>query len=134
MFLQPKRSKYKKLKKGRLPRLTFTSNKLTFGTIGLKSIESGTISARQIESARQAITRKIERKGKLWVRIFPDLPVTSKPTEVRMGKGKGAVDHWATKIGGGRVIFELCGVNKTMAIAAFKTGGAKLPVKTVIFS
>lgn len=134
MFLQPKRSKYKKLKKGRLSRLTFTSNKLTFGTIGLKSIESGTISARQIESARQAITRKIERKGKLWVRIFPDLPVTSKPTEVRMGKGKGAVDHWATKIGGGRVIFELCGVNKTMAIAAFKTGGAKLPVKTVIFS
>ena len=133
MFLQPKRSKYKKVKKGTLPKLAFKSNKLTFGTIGLKAIESGTISAKQIEAARQSINRKIQRKGKLWIRIFPDLPITSKPTEVRMGKGKGAVSHWAVKVGGGNVIFELCGVTKNTAISAFKTGGAKLPIKTVIF-
>ena len=87
MFLQPKKSKYKKIRKGTLPKLTYKSNKLKFGTIGLKSLEAGTISARQLEAARQSITRKIERKGKLWVRIFPSLPITSKPNEVRMGKG-----------------------------------------------
>ena len=134
MFLQPKRSKYKKVRKGTLPNLEFKSNKLQFGTIGLKAAESGTISARQIEAARQSISRKINRKGKLWLRIFPDLPITAKPTEVRMGKGKGSVSFWATKIGGGGVIFELCGVTKNTAIAAFKTGGAKLPIKTIIFT
>ena len=99
----------------------------------MKAIESGTISAKQIEAARQSINRKIQRKGKLWIRIFPDLPITSKPTEVRMGKGKGAVSHWVVKVGGGNVIFELCGVTKNTAISAFKTGGAKLPIKTVVF-
>jgi|TARA_B110000238_G_C16009372_1_gene388127 large subunit ribosomal protein L16 len=134
MFLQPKRSKYKKVRKGTLPKLEFRSTKLQFGTIGLKAIESGTISARQIEAARQSINRKIKRKGKLWIRVFPSLPITAKPTEVRMGKGKGAVDHWAVKIGGGSVLFELCGVTTNTAIAAFKTGGAKLPVKTIVFT
>lgn len=133
MFLQPKRSKYKKVRKGVLPKLEHRSTKLQFGTIGMKALESGTISARQIEAARQSITRKIKRKGKLWIRIFPTLPITSKPTEVRMGKGKGPVDHWAVKVGGGKVLFELCGVNTNIAIAAFKTGGAKLPVRTAVF-
>ena len=108
MFLQPKRSKYKKVRKGTLPKLEYRSTKLRFGTIGLKALESGTISARQIEAARQSIMRKIKRKGKLWIQIFPTTPITAKPTEVRMGKGKGAVSHWAVKVGGGRVLFELC--------------------------
>ena len=133
MFLQPKRSKYKKTKKGTLKKFKFKSNKLEFGTIGLKSAESGIISAKQIEAARQSITRKIQRKGKLWIRIFPDLPITAKPTETRMGKGKGNVKHWAARIAGGAIIFELCGVTKNTATAAFKTGGAKLAVKTLIF-
>ena len=134
MFLQPKRSKYKKLKKGKLKKFTFKNNKLIFGTIGLKSIESGIISARHIEAARQAIVRKIKRKGKLWIRIFPHYPVTKKPTEVRMGKGKGSLSYWASKIQGGTILFELCGVPLNVAIAAFKTGGAKLPLKTIVFN
>lgn len=133
MFLQPKRSKYKKVRKGTLPKLEYRSTKLRFGTIGLKALESGTISARQIEAARQSIMRKIKRKGKLWITIFPTTPITAKPTEVRMGKGKGAVSHWAVKVGGGRVLFELCGVSTNTAIAAFRTGGAKLPIKTAVF-
>jgi len=133
MFLQPKRSKYKKARKGTLPKLEFRSNKLQFGTIGLKALESGTLTARQIEAARQSISRKIKRKGKLWIRVFPSLPITAKPTEVRMGKGKGAVSHWACKVGGGAILFELCGVTKNTAILAFKTGGAKLPIRTSIF-
>ena len=100
----------------------------------MKTVESGTISARQIEAARQSIMRKINRKGKLWIRVFPSLPITKKPTEVRMGKGKGSVSFWAAKVIGGSVIFELCGVNLNTAISAFKTGGAKLPVRTVIFT
>ena len=133
MFLQPKRSKYKKTKKGVLKKMTFKSHKLTFGNIGLKVLESGIISARQLESARQSITRKIKRQGKLWIRIFPDLPVTAKPTEVRMGKGKGAVKHWGAKVASGTVVFELCGVTDAIANIAFRTGGAKLPLKTQIF-
>lgn len=133
MFLQPKKSKFKKVKKGTLNYLNFKSNKLKFGTIGLKAAESGTLSARQIEAARQSIMRKINRKGKLWIRVFPSLPITKKPTEVRMGKGKGSVSFWATKVAGGSIIFELCGVNFNTATSAFKTGGAKLPVKTIIF-
>ena len=133
MFLQPKRSKYKKTRKGKLSHLNFRSNKLKFGKIGLKAAESGTISSRQIEAARQAINRKINRKGKLWIRIFPSTPITRKPTEVRMGKGKGSVSFWASKVSGGSIIFELCGVSKNTAISAFRTGGAKLPVKTLIF-
>jgi len=132
MFLQPKRSKYKKLRKGKLVKLNFKSNKLLFGTIGIKAIESGIISSRHIEAARQAIARKIQRKGKMWIRIFPFYPVTKKPIEVRMGKGKGAVDYWAAKVSGGTVLFELGGIPSNIALAAFKTGGAKLPLKTII--
>lgn len=133
MFLQPKKSKYKKNKKGKLSNLEFKSNRLVFGTVGLKAAESGTISARQLEAARQAISRKIKRKGKIWIRVFPDISITSKPKEVRMGKGKGSVNFWASKIKKGNVIFELCGVNLNLANTAFRTGGAKLPVKTLIF-
>ena len=134
MLLSPKKSKYKKLRKGKLKFLDFKSNRLKFGTIGLKSLESGTISSRQIEAARQAIVRKINRNGKLWIRIFPSMPVTAKPKEVRMGKGKGSVNFWAVKVAGGKVLFEVCGVTEKTAISAFRTGSAKLPVKTkVIF-
>ena len=133
MFLQPKKVKYKKIKKGKLSKFEFKSNQLKFGSIGLKAGESGVISARQIESARQAIVRKIKRKGKFWIRIFPMLPITKKPTEVRMGKGTGSVSHWAIRVRGGTVIFEMCGINSNIAITAFKTGGAKLPIRTIIF-
>ena len=134
MFLQPKKIKYKKVKKGKLSKLEFKSNKLNFGNIGLKAKESGIIHARHIEASRQAISRKIKRKGKLWIRIFPDLPITAKPTESRMGKGKGALSHWGSRIKGGTVLFELCGVkDPNIAIEALKTGGNKLPIKTQIF-
>lgn len=132
MLLQPKRVKYKKIKKGKLARFSYKNN-LDFGTIGLKSLESGFISARQLEAARQAIARKIKKKGKLWIKVYPNLPITKKPTEVRMGKGKGNISHWAAKIKGGSILFEVCGINKKTAIKAFKTGSAKLPVKTQIF-
>ena len=133
MLLQPKKIKYKKIKKGRLRKFNY-KNDLNFGTIGLKALESGLISARQIEAARQAIARKIKKKGKIWIKIFPSLPITKKPTEVRMGKGKGSVSHWVARVRGGSVIFEICGVNDKTAIKAFKTGSAKLPIKTQIFN
>lgn len=133
MFNGPKKTKYKKTKKGKLARLEFKLNDLKFGTIGLKSSESGIINSRQIEAARQAIVRKIKRKGKIWIRIFPDIPITSKPTGVRMGKGKGQFSHWGARIRGGTIIFEICGVNTSTAFPALKTGGAKLPIKTKIF-
>lgn len=132
MFLQPAKIKYKKLRKGKLPKLEYKSTTLKFGTIGLKAAESGLITAKQLEAARQAINRKLKRKGKIWIRIFPNYPITKKPTEVRMGKGKGAVNHWAAKIGGGTILFEICGVTFKKAITAFFTGGAKLPIKTII--
>ena len=132
MILSPKRSKFKKVKKGKLTKFEFKSNNLKFGTVGLKAQESGIISARQIESARQAIVRKVSRKGKLWIRIFPDLPVTNKPREVRMGKGKGSVSFWASRVAGGKILFEICGITKSIAITAFRTGGAKLPIKTKV--
>lgn len=130
MLLQPKKTKYRKYRKGILPTLEFRANKLEFGTFGLKAIESGCISAKQIEAARQAITRKIKRKGRVWIRIFPFLPITSKPIEVRMGKGKGAVKHWVARIGGGTMLFELEGISENVAKSAFHTGAAKLPIKT----
>ena len=133
MFLQPKKIKYKKIRKGRLKKYIHKTNKLTFGNIGLKSCEAGLISARQLEAARQAIVRKTKRNGKLWIRIFPDLPITRKPVEVRMGKGKGSVSHWCAKVKGGTILFELCGIENNIALNAFKTGSAKLPVKTKVF-
>lgn len=134
MLLQPKKTKYTKIQKGILSKFNFCSNRLKFGTIGLKAVKSSTISSRQIEAARQAIVRKLNKKGKLWIRIFPDISITAKPTEVRMGKGKGNFSHWGVKVKAGTVLFELCGVPKNMALLAFKTGGSKLPIKTLIFS
>jgi large subunit ribosomal protein L16 len=132
MLLQPKKTKFKKIQKGKLSKLNYRSNKLKFGDIGLKATKSGMISSRQIEAARQAIVRKLNRKGKLWIRVFPTFPVTAKPTEVRMGKGKGAFSHWSVKVSAGTVLFEVYGISQNIAITAFKTGGAKLPVKTII--
>jgi len=131
-FLQPKKTKYKKIKKGNKLKFNFKNNKLKFGDIGLLSIESGIITARQIESARQIINRKIKRKGKVWIRVFPNLPVTSKPTEVRMGKGKGNVSHWCVKVASGTMLFEICNDNSYDSIKALKSGNYKLPIKTKI--
>ena len=133
MLLQPSRTKYRKIRKGRLKRLNFKSNTLKFGTVGLKSMESGFISGKQLEAARQAISRRISRNGKLWLRVQPTLSITSKPLEVRMGKGKGNVDYWATRVKGGTVLFEMCGIKLDVASKAFKTGAAKLAVKTKVF-
>lgn len=134
MLNGPRRTKYKKTKKGKLSKFEFKAADLKFGTVGLKAAESGILSSRQIEAARQAIVRKIKRKGKIWVKIFPDLPITSKPTGVRMGKGKGEVSHWGARVCGGTVLFEICGVNFNTVLAALKTGGAKLPIRTKIFN
>ena len=134
MLNGPKYIKYKKTKKGKLKKFEFKSNTLKFGTIGLKAAESGIINSRQIEAARQAITRKIKRKGKVWIRIFPYLPITSKPTGVRMGKGKGNISYWGARIQSGNVLFEICGINFNTSVSALKTGGAKLPIKTKIFN
>nr|BBC77609.1 ribosomal protein L16 [Nitzschia sp. PL1-4] len=133
MFLQPRKTKYKKTRKGKLKKLEFKSNTLRFGELGLKAEVAGMITARQIESARRAIARKIKRKGKVWIRIFPDLPITSKPTESRMGKGKGAVSHWVARVSGGTTLFEVCGVPAHIAIESLRSGGKKLPIKTKIF-
>ena len=133
MFTPPKKIKFKKIRKGKLSALEFKTNKLKFGTIGLKTAESGLLNAKQIEAARQAIARKTKRKSKIWIRIFPDLPITSKPTGTRMGKGKGQISHWAARVRGGTVIFEICGTNIDTMIDSLKTGGAKLPIKTKIF-
>lgn len=134
MFNPPRNIELKKTRKGKLSALEFKANKLKFGTIGLKTTEAGLLNARQIEAARQAIARKTKRKSKIWIRIFPDLPITSKPTGTRMGKGKGQISHWAARVRGGTVIFEICGTNIDTMIAALKTGGAKLPIKTKIFN
>ena len=133
MFLQPRKTKYKKVKKGRLKKLEFKSNTLKFGELGLKTETAGMITARQIESARRTIARKIKRRGKVWIRIFPDLPITAKPTESRMGKGKGAVSHWAARVRGGTTLFEICGVPYHIASDALKAGSHKLPIKTKLF-
>ncbi len=133
MFLQPRKTKYKKIRKGRLKKLEFKANTIKFGELGLKAQVSGMITARQIESARRAIARKIKRKGKIWICIFPDLPITSKPTESRMGKGKGAVSHWAARVRGGTTLFEVCGIPTHVAIEALKSGSKKLPIRTKIF-
>jgi large subunit ribosomal protein L16 len=129
MFLQPRKTKYKKTRKGRLKKLEFKSNSVKFGELGLKAQVAGMITAHQIEAARRTIARKIKRKGKIWIRIFPDLPITAKPTESRMGKGKGAVSYWVARVRGGTTLFEICGIPKHIAIEALKAGSKKLPVK-----
>ena len=133
MFLQPRKTKYKKTRKGRLKKLEFKANTIRFGEFGLKSQVAGVISARQIEAARRTIARKIKRKGKIWICIFPDLPITAKPTESRMGKGKGAVSHYVARVRGGTTLFEVCGIPKHIATEALRAGSKKLPVKTKIF-
>ncbi|MCZ2158566.1 50S ribosomal protein L16 [Bartonella sp. 220] len=129
-MLQPKRTKFRKQFKGRIHGVSKGGTDLNFGAYGLKAVEPERITARQIEAARRAITRYMKRSGRVWIRIFPDLPVTSKPTEVRMGKGKGSVDYWATRVAPGRVMFELDGIPEDVAREALRLGAAKLPIKT----
>lgn len=129
-MLTPKRTKYRKAFKGRIHGNAKGGSSLNFGQHGLKALEPERITARQIEAARRAITRHVKRVGRLWIRIFPDVPVTSKPAEVRMGKGKGSVDYWACRVKPGRILFEIDGVNEELAREAFARGSAKLPVKT----
>ncbi|KJZ18723.1 50S ribosomal protein L16 [Loktanella sp. S4079] len=129
-MLQPKRTKHRKLHKGRIKGLAKGGSDLNFGTYGLKALEPERITARQIEAARRAMTRHMKRQGRVWIRIFPDLPVTSKPIEVRMGKGKGSVDFWACKVKPGRVMFEIDGVNEDIAREALRLAAMKLPIKT----
>lgn len=129
-MLQPKRTKYRKQFKGRIKGVAKGGSDLNFGAYGLKAQEPDRVNARQIEAARRAITRHMKRAGRVWIRIFPDVPVTSKPTEVRMGKGKGSVDYWACKVKPGRVMFEIDGVSEELAREALRLGAAKLSVKT----
>jgi large subunit ribosomal protein L16 len=129
-MMQPKRTKFRKQFKGRIHGNSKGGTDLNFGAFGLKAVEPDRVTARQIEAARRAITRHMKRAGRVWIRIFPDLPVTSKPTEVRMGKGKGSVDYWACRVAPGRVMFELDGVPEDVAREALRLGAAKLPIKT----
>ena len=131
-MLQPKRTKFRKMHKGRIHGLAKGGTDITFGTYALKAIEPERVTARQIEAARRAMTRHMKRQGRVWIRIFPDLPVTSKPTEVRMGKGKGSVEFWAAKVKPGRIMFEIDGVNDETARQALALGAAKLPIKCKI--
>ncbi len=129
-MLQPKRTKYRKQHKGKLHGNAKGGTDLNFGAFGLKAQEPNRVNAREIEAARRAITRCMKRAGRVWIRIFPDLPVTSKPTEVRMGKGKGSVDYWAARVKPGRVMFEIDGVSEELAREALRLGAMKLSVKT----
>ncbi len=129
-MLQPKRTKFRKQHKGRIHGEAKGGFLLNFGTFALKATEPERVTARQIEAARRAITRHMKRQGRVWIRIFPDVPVTSKPTEVRMGKGKGSVDYWAAKVKPGRIMFEIDGVAESVAREALRLGAMKLPVTT----
>src|SRR5210317_1225397 len=131
-MLQPKRTKFRKQFKLRNRGLANTGSTVSFGTYGLKSVERGRLTARQIEAARRAMTRHVKRQGKIWIRVFPDKPITSKPLEVRMGKGKGGVDHWVALTKPGQMLFEMQGVDEKVAREAFTLAAAKLPMKTVI--
>ena len=129
-MLQPKKTKFRKAHKGRIHGAAKGGFTLNFGSYGLKSVEPERITARQIEAARRAITREMKRAGRVWIRVFPDLPVSKKPTEVRMGKGKGSVEFWAARVKPGRIIFEIDGVPDDVAREALRLGAAKLPVRT----
>ncbi len=131
-MLQPKRTKFRKMFKGRIKGNAKGGTSLTFGGYGLKALEPERITSRQIEATRRAITRHMKRQGRVWIRIFPDVPVTKKPTEVRMGKGKGSVEFWAAKVKPGRIMFEIDGVSDAVARQALALGAAKLPIKTRI--
>jgi large subunit ribosomal protein L16 len=130
-MLQPKRTKFRKQQKGRNRGLAQVGNRVSFGEYGLKATTRGFVTARQIEAARRAITRYVKRGGKLWIRVFPDKPVTKKPVEVRMGKGKGNVEYWVAPIQPGRVMYEIQGVSEDQAREAFRLAAAKLAVRTM---
>ena len=129
-MLQPSKPKFRKQHKGRIHGKTQSGSKLNFGGYGLKATSPGRIKARQIEAARRAITREMQREGRVWIRIFPDVPVTKKPAEVRMGKGKGSVEFWVSRIHPGRILFEVDGISEDIAKKALMLGAAKLPVKS----
>ncbi len=129
-MLQPKKTKYRKQFKGRIHGNATGGSALNFGTYGLKAMEPERLTARQIEASRRAISRHVKRLGRLWIRVFPDVPVTAKPAEVRMGKGKGSVDRWVCRVKPGRILFEIDGVPEDVARTAFERAAAKLPIKT----
>jgi large subunit ribosomal protein L16 len=133
-MLQPKRTKFRKAHKGRIHGVAKGGTELAFGQFGLKSQEPERVTARQIEAARRAITREMKRQGRVWIRVFPDLPVSKKPTEVRMGKGKGSIEFWAAKVKPGRVIFEVDGVTEAVAKEALRLGAMKLPITTRVIT
>ena len=128
-MLSPKRTKFRKAHKGRIHGKAKGGFELNFGAYGLKAVEPGRITARQIEAARRAITRHMKRVGKVWIRVFPDVPVSRKPAEVRMGSGKGSPEYWVARIHPGRIMFEIDGVQKNLAVEAFALAAAKLPIK-----
>ncbi|MEQ6886040.1 50S ribosomal protein L16 [Salicola sp. Rm-C-2C1-2] len=129
-MLQPKRTKFRKVQKGRNRGMANTGNKVSFGEYGLKATGRGRVTARQIEAARRTMTRRIKRGGKIWIRVFPDKPITEKPLEVRMGKGKGAVEYWVAEVQPGKMLYEMEGVAEDVARDAFNLAAAKLPVPT----
>lgn len=129
-MLSPKRTKFRKAHKGRIKGVTKGGSALNFGAYGLKALEPERITARQIEAARRALTRHMKRQGRVWIRIFPDVPVSQKPAEVRMGSGKGSPEYWAARVAPGRIMFELDGVPYELAKRAFELAAAKLPIKT----
>jgi large subunit ribosomal protein L16 len=129
-MLQPKRTRFRKAHKGRIHGAAKGGTVLNFGSYGLKALDPERVTARQIEAARRAITRQMKRAGRVWIRIFPDVPVSKKPTEVRMGKGKGAPEFWAARVHPGRIMFEVDGVNEETAREALRLGAAKLPIRT----
>lgn len=129
-MLQPKRTKFRKMHKGRNRGLAQAGNSVSFGEFGLKAIGRGRLTARQIEAARRTISRHVKRGGKLWIRVFPDKPISKKPLEVRMGKGKGAVEYWVALVQPGLVLYEIQGVTEDLARQAFELAAAKLPVQT----
>ena len=129
-MLQPKRTKFRKMQKGRVKGLAQRGHRLAFGTFGIKSLEPGWITSRQIEAARIAMTRAMKREGQVWIRIFPDKPITKKPAEVRMGKGKGAPEYWVATVKPGTVLFEATGVDMELAKEALRLAAQKLPVST----
>ncbi|MDH3645551.1 MAG: 50S ribosomal protein L16 [Gammaproteobacteria bacterium] len=133
-MLQPKRTKFRKQMKGRNRGLADRGNAVSFGEYGLKTLDRGRLTARQIEAARRAMTRHIKRGGKIWIRVFPDVPVTKKPLEVRQGKGKGSVEYWVAKVQPGKVLYEIEGVSEDIAREAFRLAAAKLPVQTSFVS
>ena len=133
-MLQPKRTKFRKQFKGRNRGLAQRGNQVSFGDFGLKAVGRGRLTARQIESARRAMTHEIKRGGKIWVRVFPDKPITKKPLEVRMGKGKGNVEYWVAQVQPGAVLYEMAGVDEVLAREAFRLAASKLPIATTFVS